>query len=212
MKKLHLLNVMVVGSAFMLLVSCNSRKASENPGFPEGWLIAGNQHECYDIGTDHTNRFDSLVSGTIRSREEVENGFATLMQMCSPVKYLGKRIRMSGYLRTSRLKEWSGLWLRVDVDSTFVAFDNMHDGDIDRSVKGDTDWKKYDIVVNVPENASRLAYGALLSGEGQIWFDRITFEEVDNTVPLTGITRENSFGMPAKSYGGMQPFNLSFEH
>lgn len=212
MKKLLHLSVIVVLSGISL-VSCNSRNTPAELGFPDGWMIAGSRHECYDIGTDRTNRFDSLVSGTIRSREEVSDGFATLMQICSPVKYLGKRVKMSGYLRSSRLKDWSGLWLRVDVDSTFVAFDNMHDGTTDRSVKGDTDWRKYEIVVNVPENATMLAYGALLSGEGQIWFDRITFEEVDASVATTGISRENTTGRSGKPEGIMlQPYNLSFEH
>jgi hypothetical protein len=72
--------------------------------------------------------------------------------------------------------------LRVDQVNSQVplSFDNMQD----RAIKGTTGWKKYEIVLDVPENTSMLAYGALLSGTGQIWFANLTFEIVDNAVKL----------------------------
>ena len=84
-----------------------------------------------------------------------------------------------------------------------MPFDNMHDGRKDRSLKGNNDWKKYEIVLDVPQSTTNLAYGALLAGTGQIWFDHLTFEIVDTTVPLTGM-----------SYGDdpelKEPTNLDF--
>lgn len=63
-----------------------------------------------------------------------------------------------------------------------LAFDNMKD----RAIKGTTEWQKYAIVLDVPENASNLAYGALLGGTRQIWFDNLKFEIVDETTLVTG--------------------------
>jgi hypothetical protein len=60
-------------------------------------------------------------------------------------------------------------------------------------------------VVDVPRNASRISYGALLGETGQIWFDNITFEIVDQTVPTTGIFKRN------KSTSLPEPTNLDFE-
>jgi len=54
-----------------------------------------------------------------------------------------------------------------------------------RAIKGTTDWKKYEIVLDVPTKASNLAYGALVDGTGQIWFCDLMFEVVDNSVPTT---------------------------
>ena len=65
----------------------------------------------------------------------------------------------------------------------FLSFDNMSD----RPIVGTTDWKKYDIVLDVPNNASNIAFGALLSGTGQIWFEKLTFEIVDTSVKTTGL-------------------------
>lgn len=110
---------------------------------------------------------------------------------------------MSGYLKTKEVKDWAGLWFRIDEEGSDnpLGFDNLKNGKKDRSVTGTTDWTKYDIVLDVPDKASNLTYGALLSGSGQIWFDELTFEMVDNTVPTTGEDEEELF----------EPRNLGFE-
>ena len=94
-----------------------------------------------------------------------------------PNSYAGKKITLVGYVKTENVTEgYAGLWMRIDPS---VAFDNMSS----RGIKGTTDWKKYEIVLDVPTNASNLAYGALLNGTGQIWFSNLKFEIVDNSVP-----------------------------
>jgi hypothetical protein len=122
------------------------------------------------------------------------------MQNSLPDKYLGKRVRMTGVLKSKDVSDWAGFWFRVDRagSKNTLAFDNMHDGNEDRSIKGTTEWKKYEIVLDVPNQATNLAYGALLSGTGQIWFTNINFEIVDNTVKTTDIKNST-------------PTNLNFE-
>jgi len=57
-----------------------------------------------------------------------------------------------------------------------------------------------------------MAYGALLTGTGQLWFDSFVFEVVDNTVATTGITNPNEIQNARKETGLMpEPFNLNFE-
>jgi hypothetical protein len=98
------------------------------------------------------------------------------MQTCKAGEFAGKKIKMSGSVKTANVIDWAGLWLRVDQagSSQPLAFDNMQD----RSIKGNTDWKQYEIVLEVPSNASNIAFGALLSGTGQLWFDNVTFTVV----------------------------------
>jgi hypothetical protein len=62
-----------------------------------------------------------------------------------------------------------------------LGFDNMSN----RKINGNIDWTKYEIVLDVPTETISIAYGALLAGTGKIWFDDITFEIVDETVPTT---------------------------
>ncbi len=66
------------------------------------------------------------------------------MQNSKPGKYIGKRIRMTGYMKSKNVAAWAAFWLRVDqADSKqFLSFDNMNN----REIKGTTDWKKYEII------------------------------------------------------------------
>ncbi len=96
------------------------------------------------------------------------------------------------------MTQWAGLWFRVDgPNNTTLAFDNMEQ----RAIKGTTDWTRYEIVLDVPNEAQRLAFGVLLAGGGQVWMDDLRFEVVPTTVKTTG---QGMVELPA-------PTNLNFE-
>lgn len=151
---------------------------------PTGWYRAGSQQTSYQMLIDSIAGQAGKKVLTIKSIENKIDGFGTLMQDFLPVKYLGKRIRMTGYMKSKDVKAWAGFWLRVDQENSkkSLSFDNMQD----RAIKGTTEWKKYEIVLDVPINASNIAFGALLDNTGQIWFEKFSFEIVDNSVPTTG--------------------------
>ena len=174
---------------------------------PTGWFKAGDKPSSYEMGLDKGAGRDGKNAATIKSIDKKIDGFGTLMQDCLPDKYLGKRVRMSGWVKTKDVSEWSGLWLRIDQKDSKAgrSFDNMHDGKKDRSIKGTTDWAKYEIVLDVSTDATNMGYGALLSGTGQIWFTNLTFEVVDNTVPTTGKDRETKIL-------NKEPVNLNFDN
>lgn len=153
------------------------------------WNKTGNKVPSYYMGIDKDSDRQGHNVNTIQSKDEKIDGFGALAQSNSAEKYLGKRVRMSGYIKTEGVDQWAGFWLRVD-QKDFpepLSFDNMHDGKTDRSIKGTKDWTKYEIVLDVPNEATRLVYGVLLSGTGQLWFDEINFEIVDNNIPTTGL-------------------------
>ena len=170
---------------------------------PNGWLKAGSKPKSYEMGIDQIEGRQGKNAATIKSIDKNIDGFGTLMQQSKPDKFLGKRIKMTGYLKSENVSDWSGLWLRVDQAGSqqSLSFDNMQD----RAIKGTKDWTKYEIILDVPTNASMLAFGALLSGSGQIWFDNITFEIVDNTVKPTGSINGGQSNIQ------IEPSNLDFE-
>ncbi|MBI1306713.1 MAG: hypothetical protein GC181_08875 [Bacteroidetes bacterium] len=167
------------------------------------WFKAGSQPKSYEMGIDKGTGINGANAASIKSKEKKIDGFGTLMQQCLPGKYLGKRIRMSGYLKSENVQSWAGFWLRVDQSGSNdpLSFDNMSN----RPITGTTEWKKYDLVLDVPETASKLAYGALLHGTGQIWFTNITFEIVSDSIPTTGDRGINT------SLTQKEPTNLNFE-
>lgn len=175
MKK-RIINCLVLLSASLALCSYD---------IPKGWLTGGSAPAKYEMGVDKGAGMDGTNAATIRSVVKKTRGFGTLMQQFLPTQYRGKRVRMSGYLKTSDVKGWAGLWLRIDQRGSLkpLAFDNMWK----RATKGTSEWTRYDLVLDIPQNASNMAFGALLNGTGQIWFDKVNFEIVDQTVPSTAV-------------------------
>ncbi len=174
---------------------------------PNGWIKAGDSPAKYEMGIEKEVGQNSKNAATIKSSEKKIDGFGTLKQTCLPGKYLGKRVKMTGYMRSKDVSDWASFWMRVDrADTTLqadsvlintVSFDNMED----RSIKGTTDWKKYEVVLDVPANASGISFGGMLIGTGQIWFDNLNFEIVDKSVPVTKPSEEGSgFNMERKKY------------
>ncbi|MBC7382380.1 MAG: hypothetical protein H7296_05205 [Bacteroidia bacterium] len=170
---------------------------------PKGWYKAGSAPEMYEIGIEKGAGIDGSNAATIRSEGLHVMGFGALVQNIKPGSYAGKRIRMCGYIKTEEVMGWGGFWMRIDGQKTCIplAFDNMSN----RKIKGSTNWVKCEIVVNVPKNATNIAYGALLSGGGQLWFDNLTFEIVDNLVATT-------IPYPKEKDAQNEPTNLAFEY
>jgi hypothetical protein len=97
--------------------------------------------------------------------------------------WLGQRLRLTGWIQSNAVAGWAGLWMRVDsATQSAIAFDNMQC----RSISGTTGWAQYEVVLDVPVDADRVAYGILLSDEGEVWLDGVSLDVVDDCVPTTG--------------------------
>jgi len=166
---------------------------------PEGW-IGGNIRD-YDIGIDRKVVKQGKASASIRSKTKAPKGFGTIVQTCSAETFVGKRVRMSASVRAEKIDGWAGLWMRVDgegKDNYSLSFDNMQT----RPIRGTVAWKRYEIVLDIPENSKSMSFGILLSGAGQAWLDDFKFEVVTKDVPLTGTARHVL---------SRQPLSLDFE-
>ena len=170
----HIIGFALTG---ILFLSCSQNSYSQ-----ANWVKIGLQDDKYIIGIDSSVQYEGQQVMTVNSIDAQINGFGGIKQNVTADKYLGKRIRMTGYMKTYNVIEKAAFWLRIDqAGSKMYVLDNMND----RPIKGTTDWKKYEIVLDVPPEALSFAYGAMLHNAGQIWFAKIKFEIVDNTVPLT---------------------------
>jgi hypothetical protein len=152
------------------------------------WLKAGTAPNSYTMEPISENGSLLKDAYSLKAIDTVATGFGTVMTYMDPAPYLGKRVRMTGNLKVQDVTNWAGFWMRIDErDSKFsLGFDNMKNGRKDRSLKGTIDWMKYEIILDVPKESYRIAYGALLTGQGQIWFKDIQFQIVDKSVKITG--------------------------
>jgi len=193
MKPIHFQTALLAGLTCCLAFATSAQ-------VPKGWFAAGNQPKDYEMKLDRETAHSGKGSATLKCIAPKASGFGTLMQTCQADEYRGKRVRMSGYVRAADVADWAGLWLRVDGPrGKALSFDNMED----RAIKGTTDWKRCEIVLDVPEESEQLAFGVLLSGTGQVWMDDLKFEIVGKDVPTTG---SGDKGPKATA-----PVNLDFE-
>lgn len=195
MKKLSFLSVILI--LVMLIITKNQMQAQTI----NGWFKAGSKPLSYEIGFDNSVTKTGKKSAYLKSIENRIKGFGTIMQTCDAKIYLGKKIKMTGYVKSENVKNWSGMWLRVDAKDPkggkrVLSFDNMQN----RAIKGNTDWTKYEIVLNVPNDSGTLNFGLLLDGTGKVWFDRLSFEIVSDLNET-----ENSKQLPDR------PSNIDFE-
>jgi beta-lactamase regulating signal transducer with metallopeptidase domain len=170
---------------------------------PEGWWKNGSDTTHYTVGMDPEQMHNGQPSAYVKSNVSEVAGFCGMMQMCSPDKFIGKRVRFSGWMKTENVNDGGAhLWFRVDgkENNTTLQFDNM-DG---REVKGTTDWQQYSVVLDVPEKSAALAYGFFVSGTGRVWLSGVNIEPVGLDVPSTNTEGKKSRALPEA------PVNLGF--
>ncbi len=142
-------------------------------GIPNGWSNFGSSG--YKLAIDSIHK----KSGKYAASVELEEGNSPdykAMSFTLPNNYDGKRITLSGYIKTENVSEgYAGLWMRIDPS---VAFDNMNKN----GIKGTTDWTKYEITLPMdPQKTKQIVVGGLLIGKGKMYIDdfKVTIDGKD---------------------------------
>ncbi|MEB8265603.1 helix-turn-helix transcriptional regulator [Mammaliicoccus sciuri] len=167
----------------------------------KGWFLSGSNPDDYVMSIDYEVVYQGKVSARLESRNNKRNnGFATMMQQFNAKKYLNKRMKLSAFIKTDKVIESTGLWMRVDDKyEDILQFDNMSN----RQIKGTNSWNIYSVVLDIPEQSEVISMGILLNGSGKVWVDNIKFTNVDLNIPSTNMSMERNLLD--------EPINLSFE-
>ena len=189
--------------SLLIVVSIGFNSCNQN--LLKGWFKAGNSPKSYKIGLDNSIFQNGEKSAFIESTESDINGFGTLMQTCSAKEYLGKKVKMSGFIKTENISNWVGMWLRIDSkkNSDMKYFDNMRD----RQIKGTINWTKYEIILDIPTNSNSMNFGVLINGTGKVWFDNLSFEVVGKSTEKFN----DSLNIGISNKLLPKPTNLDFE-
>lgn len=175
-----LMRAMPVGLCLLLASGLNAQSPQPTEHAPNGWSLAGNNPTNYRTGVDPADQRGGLPSAYLASLGSGK-GFGTLMQSISAADYAGKRIRLRAWVKSEDVGDWAGMWLRVDKERGTLAFDNMQD----RGIKGTQTWNRYDVVLDVPADATSIHFGVLLTGTGEVWMNDVSLEVVDMNTPTT---------------------------
>lgn len=162
----------------------------------KGWFLAGSNPESYEIGLESNTQRNGKVAFLKATKGKIK-GFGTIMQQFDPKDYLGKKVKLTGYVKSSSVDKWAGMWMRVDGrgKKKTLSFDNMQN----RPIKGTTGWKQYEIILDVPKESILIAYGVLLSGTGTIWLDDMKFEIIETNDATTGSGRAMRLDRPTNT-------------
>ncbi|QDZ10044.1 hypothetical protein FPZ08_04365 [Devosia ginsengisoli] len=153
---------------------------------PAGWFLSGKSPAFYHAGLDPDRPGTVLImhrdelAGQIRGDD-----FCTVMQSADATSFRGKRLRLSGDLRTDEVSTGATLWFRVDGPKGTIQFDNLEFRTQDGPLKGNCDWTERSVVFDIPAEATSLHYGFYLKGLGKVWSRRFALDTVDAATPVS---------------------------
>jgi hypothetical protein len=179
-----------------------------NLGRPVGWnfppILEKSGYQIR-VETENAHEGKKCVLLDATASESNDRAFGNLMQSIDATPFRGKRVRFRAAVRTGELSAdgRAQLWFRVDRASAngqnnIGAFDNMQD----RPIR-DGQWKHYEIVGQVDDDALRINLGLLVLGKGKAWLDDASLEVVSENTPATGAAIAPLMGA---SEGPPQPF------
>jgi hypothetical protein len=140
--------------------------------YPAGWFnswgfvdFVSTAYEAYVVDRPDGGNGACVLFQNPRA---AETEFGSLMQRIPAHNLAGKVIHLEAEIKTWRVEQWAGLWLRADGDKIpTLVFDNMSR----RPIRGSTSWARYSIDVQLPKETAWLNYGIVLSGRGTMWAD-----------------------------------------
>jgi AraC family transcriptional regulator len=161
------------------------------PGFPPGWGGSGQRPQDFEFGTEAIEGGSGKQAAYVKAKPgALPNQFGGMIQCIRADNYAGQRLRFAARLKGVKASAVQ-LWMRVDGPrpaaggmSPVLAFYNMQD----RPITGTTDWRRAEVVLDVPRNSAVICYGFFLAGgQGEAWADSLSLSKVGPDVPVSNL-------------------------
>ena len=208
--RILLASLMFCGCLSTVSITRDTVEGTLEIGVPVGWDLSGRSIEDYFVFIDRSIVYGGTASATLVALEVEWRGYGKFQQTIRADNYAGHRVRFRAFVRTNKVDDWCALWMRADSEThSGIAFDDMPA----RRIEGTTNWRSYDVVLDIPEDAKALVFGAVLAGIGQIWIDDCALEVVGHEVKTTGDfnPRMKVNRRPIAPDLKLDPINLDFE-
>ena len=150
---------------------------------PAGWNARQTIEGEYQVSMDPSIVHSGNFSLFFRSLVAQPTGTVTIGQSFRSAEWRGKRVRVSGYFRGSRVNGAARLYLS-GVEQVTIGTSPR--------------WKKELLVADVPSGIDLLEIGMQLLGTGTIWADDLTIDVVPRSVPLTRQTQPQNLNFANK--------------
>jgi len=141
---------------------------------PVGWHRIGGR-TGYEIRVDPSGGRGGSACVLLHGSDPPKETFTGVSQSVDATPWRGQRLSVSAWIRSEGMDDWGGLYVRVDdVSGKRLAFGNNRK----LPVRGTTGWRRYQVVLDVPKNAKTLSFGVHLNGNGSLWADDFSLEQV----------------------------------
>ncbi len=187
----------VVAAAFVGATALHAKEHGEL----EHWNVTGPdgakelRAHGYEGGLDHTQSHSGHGSAYLRAiSEHPDYKHAVIWQSISSERYRGKRVKLSAWMKTDRAQV-----ARVGIKVSSPGDNSLAYGQQDTT--GTTDWRRYEVVLDVAPRSNSITFGLLLEGSGAAWMDEVRLEVVDERTPITNLPPPSP----------IEPENLDFE-
>src|SRR5581483_2778050 len=120
---------------------------------------------------------------------------------------LGKRVRISGWIKTSGVQQWAGATLIVANDQHRFAFDDT----TSRAAHGTTDWQPIEFVTDIPKEPCFIYLAQKLYGNGEVWFDGFEVNVAPSGTPITDDRDWRFFGAGPFDYKETTDYNVTHD-
>lgn len=130
---------------------------------PAGWQLAGTNAGEYAVGTSRGDRRGDQASGVLQSTGLNFAGGGTLAQRLDVSAMRGRRVRLSGLIKTEGVQNGAGLLLTIDGTSYGRPVAETRS----QPVLGTSDWVACDVTVDIPVEAETITVGLWLDGRGK---------------------------------------------
>jgi hypothetical protein len=163
--------------AFLLIAAVTIPTCAQ---VPPGWT---KKHIFAEIPVEVTIDIQTRHGGHASARVSFDAGQKTqgagLRQDIQADDYRGKRVRWSAWIKTEGIEGSAFM--------TIAAIGGKIRTEARTFAAATQDWKRYDTVIDVPQDAIHIALAYFLDGKrGRTWVDDMSFEVVDAAVPFTG--------------------------
>ena len=150
---------------------------------PVGWRISPKLRRYdFQIATTEDLPYQgrrSIVISRMPGKHygEIVGSFA---QRLDAAPYRGKKIRLRAAARADVAGPGSLSWLRLNiVKKAFGPQATVFDS-LDKYPVSSGEWRVFEIVADVPQDADSIYYGLALAGDGKAWLDAVSVEVVDH--------------------------------
>ena len=197
MKKALILSTL---SLFLFLAGCHQTESFDSSsmlGFevvknelPAGWVIQ--EQEGFSVTLDSQVAKSGKYSLAIRRTSNIYALQPITLEF--PNRYQGKKITLSGYLKTEKIESgFAGLAIQT---GSLIAVDFLEK----YGVVGNTDWKKYEVTLELDSSRNQpIIIGLLFADSGKIWMDDLQVQIDGKEIGRIEVAQPKPFSEKAKN-------------